>query len=179
MCRNCNIRIALSLSLILLVLNILSCGGDSSDDSDNNKNPPTTTYYADSDGDGFGDPSNSTSSNDQPKGYVTDSRDCDDTDQNINPGAQEYCDDRVDNDCDGYTDCDDADCNGDAACTTQTCTDSDSDNYFAEAGCGTAVDCNDSVGTSSREIYFLAFIPTVRELIDKMTQEAGDDRQLC
>ncbi|ODS40401.1 MAG: hypothetical protein A7315_08660 [Candidatus Altiarchaeales archaeon WOR_SM1_79] len=43
----------------------------------------------------------------------------------IHPGAQEYCDDGVDNDCNGQTDF-----NPDTYCTT-TCTDVDGDNWYA------------------------------------------------
>ncbi|RLB50010.1 MAG: hypothetical protein DRI90_24070, partial [Deltaproteobacteria bacterium] len=38
--------------------------------------------------------------------------DWDDSDATIHPGADEICDDLVDNDCDGFTDDDDADCQG-------------------------------------------------------------------
>ena len=39
----------------------------------------------------------------QPDGYVGQGNDCDDTDPNINPTAEEICDD-IDNDCDGVAD---------------------------------------------------------------------------
>jgi MYXO-CTERM domain-containing protein len=38
--------------------------------------------------------------------------DCDDSDDSVHPGADEVCDDEVDNDCDGLADDDDADCQG-------------------------------------------------------------------
>jgi hypothetical protein len=64
----------------------------------------TTTFYQDSDGDGYGDPSNTRKAIAQPPGYVTNSKDCNDRNANINPDATEICDDGKDNDCDGDTD---------------------------------------------------------------------------
>ena len=57
--------------------------------------------------------------------------DCNDNNADIFPGAEEVCD-GVDNNCDGEVD--GAGCN---------CTDNDNDGFFAQEGCGTAVDCND------------------------------------
>ncbi|MGB5418899.1 MopE-related protein [Algibacter sp.] len=63
-----------------------------------------TTFFADTDGDGFGDPSNSTSTCDGvPSGYVSDNTDCDDTDAAVNPDADEIPFDTIDNDCDPST----------------------------------------------------------------------------
>ena len=69
--------------------------------------------------------------------------DCDDTNADVNPGADESphgsaaCNDGVDNDCDGLVDDADPDCD-------IVCTDNDGDGYAVEGGeCG-EVDCDDS-----------------------------------
>ncbi|MFM1930857.1 MAG: hypothetical protein RL226_160 [Bacteroidota bacterium] len=62
-----------------------------------------TLYYADSDGDGFGDPGNSTFSCDMPLGYTTDSGDCDDTRNDVYPGAPGTAE-GVDNNCNSVID---------------------------------------------------------------------------
>ncbi|MBU7019253.1 MAG: putative metal-binding motif-containing protein [Theionarchaea archaeon] len=43
-------------------------------------------------------------------------QDCNDKDRDMNPGASELCNDGKDNDCDGKTDCEDEECEGDSAC---------------------------------------------------------------
>ncbi len=108
----------------------------------------STTWYADSDGDGYGDLSNTTAACSQPSGYTADSSDCDDADAATNPGASELCD-GVDNDCDGDTDEDssvdatiwyadaDGDGFGDAGSTTASC--SLPSGYIADA-----TDCDDT-----------------------------------
>jgi large repetitive protein len=92
----------------------------------------TTTYYADADNDGYGDAAASTEACEQPRGYVSNILDCDDSNAALNPDAAEYCD-GFDNDCDGTTDNDDAvdattwymdadgDSFGDLATTTTAC----------------------------------------------------------
>jgi len=55
-------------------------------------------YYADDDGDGYGNAEDSISADSVPEGYVSDSTDCDDTDDTIYPSAGESCD-GVDSDC--------------------------------------------------------------------------------
>ncbi|WP_397363104.1 putative metal-binding motif-containing protein [Olleya sp. R77988] len=64
------------------------------DDPDCNGDVACPTLYADNDGDGYGDPNNTTN------GVVQDNTDCDDNDASINPGATEIPDNNVDEDCD-------------------------------------------------------------------------------
>jgi hypothetical protein len=62
-------------------------------------------------------------------------QDCDDSDPGVNPGEPEYCNDQIDNNCDGFTN---ESCSG--------CTDSDTDGYYLEAACSdNPVDCDDSL----------------------------------
>ncbi|MBM3185305.1 MAG: T9SS type A sorting domain-containing protein [Bacteroidetes bacterium] len=60
-------------------------------------------YYVDADGDGFGDEATGVESCSQPQNTITTGGDCDDTNDQIYPGATEVCD-GVDNDCDGSFD---------------------------------------------------------------------------
>ncbi|MBK6484565.1 MAG: T9SS type A sorting domain-containing protein [Chitinophagaceae bacterium] len=62
------------------------------------------TFYADADNDDFGNANNPIDSCAQPSGYVTDSTDCDDTNTNIFPGADENSNNNIDDDCDGEID---------------------------------------------------------------------------
>ena len=61
----------------------------------------TTTYYADTDGDGYGDPSSTTEDCSVPSGYTTDDTDCDDSTSAVSPAESEICGNGVDDDCDG------------------------------------------------------------------------------
>lgn len=58
-----------------------------------------STYYADSDGDGFGNPSLSILACEASEGFVDDGTDCNDAAHTANPQAEEICD-GIDNDCD-------------------------------------------------------------------------------
>ncbi|MBL0316440.1 MAG: hypothetical protein IPP69_11925 [Flavobacteriales bacterium] len=108
------------------------CNNGADDNCDGNTDElPLFTFYADADGDGYGDASNSVDDCTAPSGYVTDDSDCDDTDENVNPGATELCGNGVDDDCDGNTDnvaantyyADaDGDGYGDASTSTTACT---------------------------------------------------------
>jgi hypothetical protein len=117
-------------------------------------------WYVDTDADGFGDPSASTSACDQPEGYVADASDCDDTDASTYAGAPEFCD-LEDNDCDGvvddgatdertYYDDADADGYGDPGVTVSSCglpsgyseTGDDCDDTSALVNPGAAELCN-------------------------------------
>jgi hypothetical protein len=70
-------------------------------------------FYADSDHDGYGDPSRTLYATVRPPGYTRNLGDCDDTDARVHPDAIERCDDR-DDDCDGLDDGDDTDVIGGA-----------------------------------------------------------------
>ncbi|MFA6131766.1 MAG: MopE-related protein [Patescibacteria group bacterium] len=79
---------------------------DTDSDSDTDADTDTgadTTWYRDLDGDGFGDPNLKVEATTVPDGYVADDTDCDDTKAEVNPDAEEVCND-IDDDCDGDTD---------------------------------------------------------------------------
>ena len=67
---------------------------------------------------------------------ATEDVDCNDNNPNIRPGVAESCDGQ-DNNCNGTVD---------EGCVT--CTDADHDGFFAQANCGTAVDCDDVQATN-------------------------------
>ncbi len=109
------------------------------------------TWYADTDGDGYGDASDSVQACDQPVGYVESDDDCDDTSDQAFPGGIEVCDD-LDNNCDGVVD------ESSAADAQTFYSDVDGDGYgnlaapvlACEQPSGTvidATDCNDGQAT--------------------------------
>jgi hypothetical protein len=76
-------------------------------------------YYLDADGDGFGIGTTTTLACTVPANYSTNSSDCDDTDNNVNPGANEICNYIDDNCIDGV----------DEGVTTTYYEDADGDGY--------------------------------------------------
>jgi hypothetical protein len=103
------------------------------------------TYYADTDGDGYGNAASSTVACTQPSGFVSNSSDCNDNSNAINPAATEVCN-TADDDCDGqinegvgntyYADTD-GDGYGNAASSTVACT--QPSGYVSNS-----TDCNDA-----------------------------------
>lgn len=63
----------------------------------------TSTYYLDADGDGYGSANSSVIATSAPTNYVLNSKDCNDNNANIYPGAKELCD-NIDNNCNGKVD---------------------------------------------------------------------------
>ena len=85
------------------------CNGldDDCDDAVDEDAVDADTWYADLDGDGYGHPTETLAACDQPDEYVGNDRDCDDSDDAINPDGDEVCND-VDDNCDGRVDEDEA-----------------------------------------------------------------------
>lgn len=74
----------------------LDCDGD-----DEAGAVDASTFFADLDGDGYGAPGEGRLACSAPDDHVDNDEDCDDSEWAISPDADEICDDRVDNDCDG------------------------------------------------------------------------------
>jgi hypothetical protein len=119
------------------------CDGLVDDDDPSMVGP--ATWYLDQDEDEFGTPDDTIETCDQPDGYVFYGGDCDDSNKDIRPYAEEVCNE-IDDDCDGDTDED---------VTPTWYADSDSDGYgdpgLSQMTCeqesgwvANAEDCNDS-----------------------------------
>jgi len=88
----------------------------------------TQQYWADWDEDGFGNPSDGQMLCAPSWPYsAIDPTDCDDTEWSVNPSMTEDCEDGLDNDCNGVTDCEDLACEGHPSCPTLCGIDSDCD----------------------------------------------------
>lgn len=98
------------------------------------------TSYVDADGDDYGDATTGIVDCGVQKGYVTDGTDCDDTDAEIHPGADETdCQGEIDYNCDGSVGSADLDGDGWLAC--EDCADDDAGrNPEADEVCDTGVD---------------------------------------
>ncbi len=108
-------------------------GIDQDCDGEDERCPVTTpTWYRDADGDGYGNPDVSITFSIRPPGYVADNTDCDDSDDDVHPGAAEICGDGIDQDCDG----------SDLACQPGTWyRDADGDGYGDAADATVAATC--------------------------------------
>ncbi len=116
-----------------------------------------STWYLDVDGDGHGNASFPFTACAAPSGTVAADDDCDDTDANVSPSAQEVCN-GIDDDCDGDVDSTatdqstwylDGDCDGEAGSTSQLACAAPSSSWMA-----TSTDCDDAdplVGTTLEE----------------------------
>ena len=132
------------------------CGDDLDNDCSGDADGPDAldalVFYADTDGDESGDADTSEKACEAPAGFVIDSTDCDDTNADINPEAQEVCN-QADDNCDGTID-------EDSAVDASTFyADSDSDGFgdadvseiSCEASSGYVVDntdCDDNANTT-------------------------------
>ncbi|MCB9779798.1 MAG: IPT/TIG domain-containing protein [Alphaproteobacteria bacterium] len=76
----------------------------------------TSIFFSDGDGDGIGSDRETVLACSAPSGFSETVGDCDDGDATIYPGADEVCDDRIDQNCNLVLDCDDSSCGGDSAC---------------------------------------------------------------
>jgi hypothetical protein len=100
-----------------------------------------STYFADTDNDGFGNLLNSTSTCIQPAGYVLNNLDCNDSNGQINPSANEVCN-SIDDNCNSQTD----------EGLTFTTYYSDLDNDGFGSGAGTSLCSNPGAGYSTNAL---------------------------
>ena len=78
-----------------------------------------TDYYKDSDADGYGISDDKQCLSEASGSYTaTQGGDCDDTKPEIRPDATEICNNQIDDNCNGKTDCSDEACSNDQACVT-------------------------------------------------------------
>jgi len=79
------------------------CNGYTDEDDSHLDRSTMSDYYYDVDGDGWGNSDSIVVACTEPEGYGPNEGDCDETNPDINPGAEEVCDD-IDNDCNGVVD---------------------------------------------------------------------------
>ena len=108
------------------------CDGDIDDADDSLLASSTQSFFADADADGHGDATASVQACSAPAGAVDTSDDCDDTDPDTYTGADEICDDGIDNTCNLVLDCDDTTCTADAACAPTLVSVDPASGYYAQ-----------------------------------------------
>ncbi|QRM90368.1 hypothetical protein FG167_14350 [Lacinutrix sp. WUR7] len=102
--------------LAFLTIGIVTINSCSKDDDCSEQ-----TWYQDNDGDGFGNPSSSQKSCNQPSGYVTDNTDFDDNNTSAYPNAVELCN-GIDDNGNGTIDENPTDCGFGEVCENGSCT---------------------------------------------------------
>jgi Putative metal-binding motif len=107
-----------------------------------------SVWYADTDGDGYGDKSSTTTSCTQPTGFVNNALDCNDGVSGINPGATEICN-NVDDDCNDAVDdgTATASCGDSNTCTMDSCNGGSCSHTFAAEG----ISCDDGDACTTGE----------------------------
>ena len=124
----------------LLFSFLLACTGEKPEP---NERCEPVMHYQDRDHDGYGDPETGWETC-QDKG-ITDGSDCDDTDPDIHPGAEDDCAVDVDFNCDGSIGYADVDGDGAPACEDCDDTDGARSPYGFETCDGVDQDCDGSV----------------------------------
>lgn len=124
--------------------------GDGLIDDDDPSVTGQSTWYADEDEDGYGTPDDSIVSCSQPGGYVDNADDCDDGDENINPGMVEIPCDGKDNDCNAATtDGGSTGCTDSTACNFDSAAQCDDSSCVYATGCETCSGETDGTGVVS------------------------------
>lgn len=138
-----------SLFLAFAIISIISCKDEECTE---------TVWYEDSDSDGYGNVQETKIACEKPNGYVANKDDFDDLNQSAYPGAVEICDDGIDNNNNGFKDCEDFSCDGSAACISpEICNDgvdndgdgfTDCDDFDCNSECNVEI-CNDGIDNDS------------------------------
>ena len=107
------------------------------------------TWYEDHDSDGFGNSEVFIQRCEQPEGYVVDSTDFNDSSAYAYPGAVELCTDSIDNDNNGFIDCEDFDCDCDESKNCYDGIDNDNDGFIDcddwDCDCDESKNCSDGI----------------------------------